>query len=164
MTQGGFAGQAGTNTALIEACLANVRIGARLDDPSVLPSFDAILRTRGVDGRIDVHRPTPHVPSAGAIEKSIWAVRQASPSLDLLPMRSERVSPKAHPKKTLANRLRWPVLLCGFLAGIFGGVSLMKSPVGRTRPVQKSVIFTKRQVASLVVAGRIVRAELTTNR
>jgi hypothetical protein len=35
-----------------------------------------------------------------------------------------------------AKKAMWPVFLCGFIAGIFGGVAFFKSPVGKKPAVQ----------------------------
>ena len=50
-------------------------------------------------------------------------------------------------RKTLGQRLRWPVFLCGFLAGTFGGVAVMKSPVGK-RPAAQQIVKSVRVHAS----------------
>lgn len=37
------------------------------------------------------------------------------------------------------GQVAWPVFLCGFLSGIFGGIALVKSPLGQ-RPALQHVL------------------------
>jgi hypothetical protein len=49
-------------------------------------------------------------------------------------------------------RLRWPVFLCGFVAGVFGGMAVMKSPMGQRPAVQYVVKSVQSRATSTLVA------------
>jgi hypothetical protein len=100
------------------------------------------------------------MPSADAIVKSVWNVRRAS-----APESAAQVAPlppsfEATKKRPAARRLRWPVFLCGFLAGISGGIALMKSPVGKTPRVQHVVAASKQRVASAFLALHVTESRV----
>jgi hypothetical protein len=145
-------GESGPDSGLIEACLASVRDSAGLDDESVLPSLRSIVRPSSV--RVRVAAQTQQLPSADAIVKSVWAVHRAA-----VPTPHESIAPapvtsSRSTKRSLGSRLRWPVFLCGFVAGIFGGVAIMKSPLGHARPVIKTVTFAKNQATHAYAVAR----------
>ena len=116
---------------LIEACLARVRQEAGLDVEPVLPPLDALLGKSDAPprDRVVVSPSAQQLPSAEAIVKA--SVRPAA-------VTTAKID-RPDTTKTLARRLRWPVLLCGFVAGISGGVAIMKSPVGQKPAVQHVV-------------------------
>ena len=146
---------------LIDACLARVRVDARLDEEPVLPPLESIL-----PNRLIVRAETDNVPTADAIVKSVWSRRASPPPSESgevpvapppAPAPSSAATGSTQRKaRSLPVPRRWPVLLCGFLSGIFGGVALMKSPVGRQpavqHTVQHSVTFAKRQAGHVYAA------------
>jgi hypothetical protein len=130
---------------LIDSCLASVRADARLDDEPVLPSLHTLTKERTrivLDG-------ARQVPSADAIVKSLWRVKTSS-----LPMPGDSSSvPIARSNvptapRSIVQRMRWPVFLCGFLAGVFGGVAVMKSPIGHSAPISRVVKATQHQLGT----------------
>jgi hypothetical protein len=148
---------------LVDACLDRVRKDARLDDEPVLPPLDVTL---GKEPKKLVFADTVDVvPTAQEIVKSavkeVKEVKEppaASPSGAVPAVSSERsliTLPRfAAPRKTLAQRMRWPVLLCGFVAGVFGGVAVMKSPVGK-KPAVQHIVKKARTGASSVWGGAV---------
>lgn len=40
-------------------------------------------------------------------------------------------------KKSFLRRMGWPVFLCGFVGGVFGGMAVMKSPVAKKPAIQQ---------------------------
>jgi hypothetical protein len=116
---------------LIEACLARVRKEAGLDAEPVLPPLDVLLgRSQRPPARLVVGRSAHELPTAEAIVKS--SVRPKAKA-------TSRIDRADELPTTLARRMRWPVLLCGFIGGIFGGVALMMSPAGQKPAVQHVV-------------------------
>jgi len=116
---------------LIEACLARVRKEAGLDADPVLPPLDMLVgRPRKPASRLVVGPSARELPSAEAIVKS--AARPPG-------MAKAKVERSDMRSTSLARRMRWPVFLCGFIGGIFGGVSFMKSPAGQKPAVQHVV-------------------------
>ena len=103
---------------LIEACLAAVRQNAGLDDESVLPPLDDLL-SPPLPLRLVAPPELQNLPSAEMI------VRAAIPTVRTRSM-----------TRTIARTIRWPVLLCGFMGGIFAGAGLMKSPAGEQPTLQ----------------------------
>ena len=125
-----------TRRILIDACLARVRKDAGLDDESVLPPLDVLIGKpeRTSSPRIVVGPAARHFPSAKAIVES--AVSAAPPA------RTNVETAKAlKPASPVVHRLRWPVVLCGFIGFLFGGMALMRSPVGQ-RPAVQQVMTT----------------------
>lgn len=116
---------------LIEACLARVRQDAGLDAEPVLPPLDVLLgkRESAPRDRVLVRPSSQQLPSAEAIVKA--SVRPAAAPTAKID-RNDTTS-------TFARRMRWPVLLCGFIAGISGGAAVMKSPIGQKPAVQHLV-------------------------
>lgn len=145
---------------MIDACLARVRVDARLDEEPVLPPLETIL-----PNRVFVHARTEHLPSADAIVKSVWSRRPGTPVADSGEIPAAPPSSSTTTERTTqARRRRWPVLLCGFVAGLFGGVALMKSPVGRQpvvqHSVQHSVAFVKRHALHVYVVAEVAGSGL----
>jgi hypothetical protein len=149
---------------LVEACLASVRAEARLDDEPVLPPLHVLLDSNRASTRFLVGSSTQHLPTPEAIVKSVWRVNRASvvdctanvaplsrPHADVRSSSRRDVSTDRKPK-SLARRMRWPVFLCGFVAGIFGGMALMKSPIGKTPAVQRVLKSTHRHASSAYAA------------
>lgn len=126
---------------IIDAALASVRKNAGLDEEKVLPPLEVLapksppLRVLMPDAR--------SMPSAEAIVRSTAVSARSTGSAPIaVADRNKQTAPGIR-KRTLAQRMRWPVLLCGLVAGVFGGAAVMKSPVGQ-RPAVRSVV-TKAQ-------------------
>ncbi len=133
-------GEESESHVLIDACLARVRIDARLDEKLVVPPLEVIV------GR----RPPPPYPG-GHVARPVSQVMQRAEPPSSLRLRVEAPVPMEdaivatglrHCTVEIVQRMRWPVLLCGFLAGTFGGVALMKSPEGQ-RPAVQARSLTK---------------------
>ena len=116
---------------LIEACLAHVRKDAGLDADPVLPPLDVLLGKAVTPPakRLVVGPSAREMPSPESIVKSSVRPGKTTAKIE----RSDK------PEKSLGRRMRWPVFLCGFIGGIFGGVALMTSPVGQKPAVQQVV-------------------------
>ena len=99
---------------LIEACLAGVLRSAGRDDEDVLPPLRELLPAS----------PAPPGPVAPR------AIREQPSAETSVSATSPTVRTRRSPPRTLVQSMRWPVFLCGFLGGIFGGAALMKSPAG----------------------------------
>ena len=118
---------------LVDRCLARVRKDARLDEEPVLPPLDVIL---GKEPKRIVFSPWIKAsPSASEIVRDAGAPAFL-PNLPDRPTAALPATLSSRPVKTFAQRMRWPVLLCGFVAGVFGGAAVMKSPIGRKPAVQ----------------------------
>lgn len=156
------------SSLLVDACLARVRQDAGLDDDPVLPPLHALIGSRapGSVRRFVVGQSAHNLPSAEAIVKSV-AVAATSVAPPALPAgaNEERkrtttvLTPEAHAKKTLAQRMRWPVFLCGFVAGTFGGIAVMKSPVGQ-RPAVQHVMKSARHHLSAAYTTATSKARI----
>jgi hypothetical protein len=137
---------------LIDACLRGVREEARLDDDPVLPPLSSIRRNEMVK---PIEVPSPSTGSSETSTRSVWRRSEVSlPDLTTMtPLPLSRASADEETvtrrPRSLAQRMRWPVFLCGFVAGIFGGIALMKSPVGRRPAVQHVVKATQRQAVAV---------------
>ncbi len=143
------------SSILVDACLARVRKEAGLDDESVLPPLDVLVQTPP-PARFVVVPAAGQLPSAEAIVRA--AVKAPEPSRPLAAPRlpSFHGDEAERTGRSFVARLRWPVLLCGFLAGTFGGVALMKSPVGQ-KPVVQRVVKTVNHSAATAYAATTAR-------
>lgn len=139
---------------LIDACLASVRTNAGLDSESVLVPLKKLM-DEDPPKRVVVGPSARELPTAEAIVRS--AVKVSATSASTAPSSTKTSSqrdvatvPDMH---TLARRMRWPVFVCGFVAGIFGGIAVMKSPVGQ-RPAVQSVVNKAQSHISSAWAAR----------
>ena len=134
------------------ACLARVRREAGLDADPVLPPLDVLLgrKDRPAPSRLVVGPSRRELPSPETIVRS--SVRRPKREIAKTVARADKSAP------SLARRLRWPVLLCGFIGGVSGGVAFMESPVGRTPAVQQVV----KQVQTQIEGAYVAAAEATT--
>jgi hypothetical protein len=149
---------------IVDACLAHIRADARLDDEPVLPPLHSLLPPRSSAAvRIEVRRDPP--------PRSVWSVRASSPS-----QVTHMVTPPAWQvagpavriatktakieKRSIAQRMRWPVFVCGFLAGVFSGVALMKSPVGEKPAVRHVIKAVRHRVALAFRASSVAKSHL----
>lgn len=158
------------SSLLVDACLARVRQDAGLDDDPVLPPLHALIGSRAPASvrRFVVGQSAHNLPSAEAIVKSAAAaaISAAPPALPTTAGAKEErartttvITPETHAKKTLAQRMRWPVFLCGFVAGTFGGIAVMKSPVGQ-RPAVQHVMKTARHHLGAAYATATSKARI----
>lgn len=87
--------------------------------------------------RIQTTSSVHRIPTAQAIARS--SVRDITPRT-ILPVKAARQAPTLLTQRTrVARRMAWPVFLCGFIAGIFGGLAFVKSPAGKRPAVQHVV-------------------------
>lgn len=144
---------------LIEACLARVRQDARLDEEPVLPPLHMLVsKPESERMRLYVGPSSRQLPSAGEIVKSV--VKPVTANGANAATRSRREKPTARTSKSLVRRMRWPVLLCGFVAGIFGGMAVMKSPVGEKPAVKHVVKQAQTHAASAYAATAAAKSRL----
>lgn len=102
-----------------------------------IPSAAAIVRAA-----VRPSNPIPAIPAIPALPVG-EVVYEPHPT-PIPPPPPRRLVPPPFPRaavQTVLTRrtmhaMRWPVFLCGFVAGIFGGVALLKSPVGHRPGVQ----------------------------
>lgn len=134
---------------------------ARVHEDLVLPSIEDLV---GLDDepsdwsaqtRIQTTASVRRIPCANAIVRS--AARPPAPPVGhvvyephptpiptppstpptrLMPPPFPRTVAQTVLTRRTAEAMRWPVFLCGFVAGIFGGMALLKSPVGHSPAVQ----------------------------
>jgi hypothetical protein len=134
------------SNVLIDACLASVRKNAGLDNESVFVPLKRLLEA-DAPKRVVVGPSVHELPTAEEIVRS--AVKASSPPASIgEPVVHGDVT--AVPSKRKRTRcMRWPVFLCGFVAGVFGGIAFMKSPVGQKPPVQSVVQKVQSHVATV---------------
>jgi hypothetical protein len=114
---------------LIDACLARIHRQATTGQP-VLPPLKALLRA-------DARAPSAHVAPAPLV-----VLKEESPKVarsEVSTAKRARLSERSSDAPVRRSRARWPVILCGFIGGVFGGAALMKSPVGHRPEVQHVV-------------------------
>jgi hypothetical protein len=138
---------------LIDACLARVRVDARLDEDPVLPPLEVLLgkEDRTPSPRVVISPFVKRLPTAEAIVKA--SVKPAALVTSSTPT-------KPAVARTFAQRMRWPVFLCGFVAGVFGGVAVMKSPVGNRPTVRHAVQKVQSHAASAYAATAAATSRL----
>lgn len=150
LTNGGESG----SHLVVEACLARIRIDARLDEEPVLAPLEVVVVTKTPLPFPGVHTaPVSQVMPRSAPESVQLGVESPAPTADTF---AAECIPRAKRRRgctaRIVQRVRWPVLLCGFLAGTFGGVALMKSPVGHRPAVQHAVKVTAARAYSWTTA------------
>jgi hypothetical protein len=134
---------------LIDACLASVRKNAGLDNEPVLVPLKRLLEA-DAPKHVVVGPSVRELPTA---EKIVRSAAKASTlptaSKEAVAQRDVTTAPSMH---KLTRRIRWPVFLCGFVAGVFGGIAVMKSPVGQKPAVQSVVHKAQSHIASVWAA------------
>jgi hypothetical protein len=139
---------------IVDNALARVREEARLDAEPVLPPLELLLPA----GRFPKRRPLPvsavvvvptprPLPTAAAIVAEV--ARQNSKSTTIATRRSA------------VRSVRWPVMLCGFVASIFAGAAFMQSPVGHRPEVQHAVAIAKTEAIHLYQASKHTAINIT---
>lgn len=147
---------------LIDACLERVRKDAGLEDESVLPPLEVLI---GMPERTAPPHIEPPAVSKLALEPGRPAVEpESSVELGLRPASSSRPEVDAveppKPTSSAGHRLRWPVVLCGFIGFLFGGMALMRSPVGQGPAVQQVMTTAADHVGAAYAATVAVTARL----
>ena len=138
---------------IVDSALARVREDARLDAEPVLPPLEVLL-PMPLSGR---RRPPPLPQSAQPRIPESGIVMVPTP----VPLPSARTIVAEAAKKNATtvdvkreplparSSMRWPIFLCGMIAGVFAGAAFMRSPVGQRPAVQHAVVVAKGHVASL---------------
>ncbi|HVJ91940.1 MAG TPA: hypothetical protein VM580_19200 [Labilithrix sp.] len=121
---------------LIDDCLARVEADPALGSQPVLQPLHSLL----------VKRPVPPpLPARIVAEPTRVAV---APAKAELPARAPVLPTGALALDRKLGRLaRWTVFVCALVGGIFGGVGLMKSPLGRHPAVQQVAKQIRAKVA-----------------
>jgi hypothetical protein len=155
---------------LIDACLARVRADAGLDNDPVLPPLELIVDKPTT--RFVVSASAHNLPTAEAIvtsmargdasPKALGSTEAADPpKLGNVSVETTPVTARAAARvRSIERRMRWPVFLCGFVAGMFGGVALMKSPVGQTPAVQRTIHKARTHVAHAYATAIVTKRTL----
>jgi hypothetical protein len=99
---------------LVEACLAEVRASARLDEDVVLPPLPQLA-------------PRRTVALFTSAEVAAGLALLAPPARDEGPVGAVWSPRLAKPRR---RRGRWPVVLCGFVASAFASAAFFASPLG----------------------------------
>jgi hypothetical protein len=86
---------------------------------------------------------------SGAIPVAPAAAEASARALD---ERRNAITVSLRRPKVRRRRLSWPVFLCGFVAGLFGSIALLKSPLGGAPPVRR-VVTTLQSRAANAYAG-----------
>lgn len=98
--------------------------------------------------RIQTTSSVQRIPTPQEIARS--SVRHITPPL-ITPVTAARAAPTFLTQRTrMARRMAWPVFLCGFIAGIFGGLAFVKSPAGQKPAVQHVVQRANAMMKSVV--------------
>ncbi|MBX3222149.1 MAG: hypothetical protein KF795_16650 [Labilithrix sp.] len=139
---------------LIDACLARVREHVELDAEPVLPPLHALLGKPAASSakRLVVGPSARRLPSAEAIVRSV-----AGRNTSTLSARREDATAKT---RRGAHRMSWPVVLCGFIGALFGGMATMKSPVGREPAVQHVMTTAEGHVEAVYAATVAAKTRL----
>jgi hypothetical protein len=117
---------------------------ARVQPMLPLSSLEEIVGVKQT--RIQTTSSVHRIPTAQAIARA--SVR-ALPVNE--PVSGVRQSPTFLTQRTrAARRIAWPLFLCGFIAGIFGGLAVVKSPVGK-KPVVQHVVKKANAMIGAVV-------------
>ena len=93
--------------------------------------------------RVRTTSSVQNIPSAQAIARA--SVRTPQP-IKIVRQAQTIVTQRTRSRR----RMVWPVFLCGFIAGIFGGLALVKSPAGK-KPVVQHVVKKAHAVIGAVV-------------
>jgi hypothetical protein len=99
---------------LVDACLAQVREVARLDDELVLPPLPVV---------VPVAILTKSDTCAEAFKRSVLPPTQLVPRSSLSASAATRAPAGKRPS-------RWPMALCGFIAGAAACAAFLASPAG----------------------------------
>jgi hypothetical protein len=137
---------------LIDACLARLREEAGLDAEPVLPPLHLFLGKPAAAPMRPLLHP-PRSPGLGLAPLARPAPPRTPPTS--ASARSEHPTSIA---KLSRSYMRWPLVLCAFIGGVFGGVALMKSPVGQKPAVQHVAKLAQKQ---LLMYGAMVAAKAT---
>ncbi len=133
MSQRGVVELDAIDSSIIDSCLSRIRLEAGLDEESVLPALEEIVEEREVPpARLVVSASVPPAETIVRAALNPAGFRSSTANRDEITARPRR-------RASIAERLRWPIFLCGFVAGVCGGVALMKSPVGKQPTVQRAV-------------------------
>lgn len=141
---------------LIDACLARVREHAQLDAEPVLPPLDVLLGRPAAAPppatRLVVSPSAQQLPSAEAIVK---AAGQRAAAATAVAATAGVTAPSRR-----AVRWRWPVVVCGCIGALFGGMAVMKSPVGQDPAVQHAMATAARHVDGAYAAAVAAKTRL----
>jgi hypothetical protein len=156
---------------LIDACLARIRRDAGTNEP-VLPPMRALLRaeTRSAAPATRARVPNAQAaPLAIGSEESLKLPRsevstaKRSRRAALTPRVGSEGSARSEAPRKRVSRVRWPVILCGFIGVVFAGAALMKSPLGH-RPEVQHVVKGAQQYVEGAYAAVAVAAKARLNR
>lgn len=133
----------------VDVCLARVREAAGLDDGPVLTPLHVALEKEAPQ-RLVLERSARQLPTAEAIVRSAAEPSAIATRTRGGPRNAPTFLMRTRPKTFTEHlSLRWPVLACGFVAGIFGGMAMMKSPLGQKPAVQHVVRGAQAQAANV---------------
>lgn len=133
---------------LVETCLAQLRVDARLDVDPILPTIDLLPETDVIDvdtsELVIVSQSVKELPSAASIvRESVRANQRAQKDVPTLRRRMMAAAPaKSH--------ARWPVLLCALVATYCGITAVIRSPLGAKPEVQHVVKVSRAGISSVV--------------
>ncbi|MBX3201585.1 MAG: hypothetical protein KF894_25840 [Labilithrix sp.] len=133
---------------LIDACLARVREHAQLDAEPVLPPLDVLLGKPASPApatRLVVSPSARQLPSAEAIVKAAAGRRRGEAS-------ARAADHVASPARRGA-RWSWPVVVCGCIGALFGGMAVMRSPIGQEPAVREVMTTAERHVEDSYAAA-----------
>lgn len=108
-----------------------------------IPTADAIVRgsVRPPSAPVVVYEPHPTpIPGAPSELPPMPVITRLMP-----PPFPRSIAQTVLTRRT-ARAMRWPVFLCGFVAGIFGGMALLKSPIGHQPGVMRAMSAVHRVV------------------
>lgn len=151
---------------LVETCLAQLRVDARLDDDPVLPTIDVLPDSDLVDLDVEVEESdlvivcesVKELPSAATIVRETVKANRERSQKDVPTLRRrepaaafEAPAPLPAPARP-RKHARWPVVLCALVATYFGTTAFIKSPLGAKPEVQHVVRTSRAHIRSAVDA------------
>jgi hypothetical protein len=138
-----------SDSQLVDACLARLRVDACLDDDPILPTIDLLpedveLIEDDVEEfiEVDVSELVLDCPSVKAIPSAASIVRNVVRANQ----RSQKEVPTLRKHRPEARLSRWPVIACALVATYCGATAFLKSPLGAKPEVQHVVKMSKSMV------------------
>jgi hypothetical protein len=132
---------------LVDACIARVRVAARLDDDAVLPPLPRVAPRR------DVVMFSNAAALAGALGAA--AVARARARAD----RTPEAPVVSRRRSSSSPRSRWGIAVCALVASAFGTAAFLGSPAGRAPSVVRATdaAYAHASAAAHATAGLFTR-------
>ena len=143
---------------LVDACIARVREAAFLDEDVVLPPLPVVAPRRDV-----IIMSKSDTEAAGRAGAATATARRAARD-DAKARRHEetRVVPRSSSLRASRAASRWPMALCGFVAGAAACAAVLVSPIGHRPEVARVTVSAQSHASHAAHAvgaavGKVVR-------